>query len=169
MKDPLVRFSVAIGGELLQKFDQYRETHRYPNRSEAVRGLMRAALIEDAVAHEMGDAMGVVTLIYDHHAGRIAERLTELQHLHLNRVVTTTHVHLDARRCLEVILLRGPTRLIRELADSLIGTKGVENGRLVLTSATPIPDRGTGPDPNPDTAHEHRHHEHGPEGHRHAH
>ena len=43
MKDPLVRFSVAIGGELLQKFDQYRETHRYPNRSEAVRGLMRAA------------------------------------------------------------------------------------------------------------------------------
>ena len=54
--------------------------------------------------------MGVVTLIYDHHAGRIAERLTELQHQHLDRVVTTTHVHLDARRCLEVILLRGPAR-----------------------------------------------------------
>ncbi len=41
MKEPLVRFSVAIGGELLRKFDQYREIHRYPNRSEAVRGLMR--------------------------------------------------------------------------------------------------------------------------------
>ena len=52
MKDPLVRFSVAIGGELLQKFDHYRETHRYPNRSEAVRGLMRAALIEEAVADD---------------------------------------------------------------------------------------------------------------------
>ena len=107
MKEPLVRFSVAIGGELLDKFDRYREEHRYPNRSEAVRGLMRAALIEDAVASDDGEAMGVVTLIYDHHAGRVAERLTELQHLHLNRVVTTTHVHLDAWRCLEVILLRG--------------------------------------------------------------
>ena len=83
--------------------------------------------------------MGVVTLIYDHHAGRVAERLTELQHLHLNRVVTTTHVHLDAHRCLEVILLRGPAKIVRELADSLIGTKGVETGRLVLASATPIP------------------------------
>ena len=41
MKDPMVRFSVAIGGELLQRFDQYRELHRHPNRSEAVRGLMR--------------------------------------------------------------------------------------------------------------------------------
>ena len=88
--------------------------------------------------------MGVVTLIYDHHAGRIAERLTELQHLHLDRVVTTTHVHLDAHRCLEVILLRGPARTIRDLADSLIGTKGVETGRLVLASAMPIPDRAPG-------------------------
>ena len=139
MKDTLVRFSVAIGGELLRRFDAYREQHRYPNRSEAVRGLMRAALIEEVVTQDESDAMGVVTLIYDHHAGRISERLTELQHLHLDRVVTTTHVHLDARRCLEVILLRGPAKTVRDLADSLIGTKGVETGRLVLASADPIP------------------------------
>lgn len=151
MKDPLVRFSVAIGGELLQKFDQYREIHQYPNRSEAVRGLMRAALIEDVIKHEQSEAMGVVTLVYDHHASRIAERLTELQHRHLDRVVTTTHVHLDARRCLEVILLRGSAQLIRELADGLIGTKGVETGRLVLTSASPVPERH----------HHNHHHDHG--------
>jgi CopG family transcriptional regulator, nickel-responsive regulator len=155
MKDPLVRFSVAIGGELLQRFDRYRETHRYSNRSAAVRGLMRAALIEDVVAQDASDAMGVVTLIYDHHAGRISERLTELQHLHLSRVVTTTHVHIDSRRCLEVILLRGPTRTVRELADSLIGTKGVETGRLVLTLAAPI----AGHDPG--TPHDPPHHTHG--------
>lgn len=154
MKEPLVRFSVAIGGELLDKFDAYRTEHRYPNRSEAVRGLMRAALIEEAIASDTEEAMGVVTLIYNHHAGRIAERLTELQHLHLAQVVTTTHVHLDSFRCLEVILLRGPTRLVRDLADSLIGTRGVETGRLVLAAAHPI-----------DQIHTHSHahpHPHGP-------
>ena len=67
MKDPLVRFSVAIGGELLRRFDRYRELHRYPNRSEAVRGLMRGALIEETIAQDDSEAMGVVTLIYDHH------------------------------------------------------------------------------------------------------
>ena len=139
MKDSLVRFSVAIGGDLLRRFDAYREQHRYPNRSEAVRGLMRAALIEEAIAHDESETMGVVTLIYDHHAGRVSEKLTELQHLHLNRVVTTTHVHLDARRCLEVVLIRGPARIVRELADGLIGTKGIETGRLVLAAAEPIP------------------------------
>lgn len=156
MKDPLVRFSVAIGGELLRRFDAYREKHRYPNRSEAVRGLMRDALIEDVVHDDDSDSMGVLTLVYDHHAGRIAERLTELQHLHLERVLTTTHVHLDADRCLEVILLRGRTRLVRELADDLIGTKGVETGRLVLASAAPIP----GNDAPGHRHHEHGHHEH---------
>jgi CopG family nickel-responsive transcriptional regulator len=159
VKDPLVRFSVAIGGELLQKFDRYRETHRYPNRSEAVRGLMRAALIEEVVAQDESDTMGVVTLIYDHHAGRVAERLTELQHTHLDRVVTTTHVHLDARRCLEVILLRGAANVVRELADGLIGTKGVETGRLVLASAAAIPERDGGPaHPHGEPGHPHHHH-----------
>ena len=163
VKDPLVRFSVAIGGELLQRFDRFREAHRYPNRSEAVRGLMRAALVDEAVAHDEGEAMGVLTLIYDHHAGRVAERLTELQHEHIDRVLTTTHVHLDAHRCLEVILLRGAAHVVRELADSLIGTKGVETGRLVLASAEPIPDRH-GEHPHP---HHHHHHDHGDEGHHH--
>src|SRR4051794_11705489 len=157
-KDPLVRFSVAIGGELLQRFDEYRESHRYPNRSEAVRGLMRGALIQEAISDDQTEAMGVVTLIYDHHAGRVSDRLTELQHQHLDRVVTTTHVHLDAHRCLEVILLRGTAREVRDLADGLIGTKGVETGRLTLASADSIPDR-----------HGHGHTHHHPHPHEHPH
>jgi CopG family transcriptional regulator, nickel-responsive regulator len=161
-KEPLVRFSVAIGGELLHRFDHYREEHHYPNRSEAVRGLMRAALIEEAVTNDESDAMGVVTLIYDHHAGKVAERLTELQHHHIDRVVTTTHVHLDADRCLEVILLRGTAKTVRELADGLIGTKGVETGRLVLSSAAPLPNRNDGSG----NRHEHTHARH---SHRHPH
>src|SRR5439155_25129042 len=100
-----------------------------------------AALIEEAITQDESEAMGVVTLIYDHHVSRIASRLTDLQHHHLDRVVTTTHVHLDERRCLEVILLRGPAREIRELANDLVGTKGVETGRLVLASAKPVPGR----------------------------
>lgn len=151
-KEPLVRFSVAVGGELLERFDEYCTEHRYANRSEAVRGLMRSALIAETVATDDEPAMGVVTLIYDHHAGPVADRLTELQHDHLEKVVTTTHVHLDHSRCLEVILLRGRAREVRQLADSLIGTKGIEMGKLVLAGAHP-PEAG---------------HTHG-EGHSHSH
>jgi CopG family nickel-responsive transcriptional regulator len=158
-KDPLVRFSVAIGGDLLDRFDRYREEHRYPNRSEAVRGLMRGALIEEAVTRDDEPAMGVVTLIYDHHAGKVAERMTSLQHEHVASVVTTTHVHLDAHRCLEVILLRGTVAEVRHLADGLIGIKGVETGRLVLAAAGPIHDH----------PHDHGHPHSHPHRHSHSH
>jgi CopG family nickel-responsive transcriptional regulator len=160
VKDELVRFSIAIGGELLRRFDDYRAEHRYPNRSEAVRGLMRAALVEEVVAHDDSPTLGVVTLIYDHHAGQVSERLTELQHEHLDRVVTTTHVHLDANRCLEVVLVRGPARVVRALADALIGTKGVETGRVVLAAADPLNGRAGHAHPHThphEHAHEHRH------------
>jgi CopG family transcriptional regulator, nickel-responsive regulator len=167
VKEPLVRFSVAIGGDLLRKFDQYRELHRYPNRSEAVRGLMRDALIEERIAQADSEAMGVVTLIYDHHVGRIARRLTDLQHDHLDRVVTTTHVHLDEQRCLEVILLRGPAHEIRVLADNLIGTKGVETGRLVLASAKPVQENNG--EAGHGHSHSHGHHHDDDEGHDHSH
>jgi CopG family nickel-responsive transcriptional regulator len=109
--------------------------------------------------------MGVVTLIYDHHLSRIARRLTDLQHHHLDQVVTTTHVHLDEHRCLEVILLRGPAREIRGLADDLIGTKGVETGRLVLASAQPVPARN-GANPS---SHQHPHKGRHPHKHPHGH
>jgi len=103
------------------------------------------------------------------HAGRIAERLTDLQHSHLERVVTTTHVHLDERRCLEVILLRGPAGTVRKLADALIGTKGVETGRLVLTAVGSVAHRE-----DSTTGHRHhneqaRPHRHGKRGHDHPH
>jgi CopG family nickel-responsive transcriptional regulator len=127
---------------------------------------MRAALIEEVIDEEESEAMGVVTLIYDHHASRIGDRLTDLQHEHLDRVVTTTHVHLDERRCLEVILLRGPAGQVRKLADDLIGSKGVETGRLVMAAAAPVADRGGKAE-----SHHHGHshtHDHGP-GHVHRH
>jgi CopG family nickel-responsive transcriptional regulator len=151
MKSPLVRFSVAIGGDLLRRFDRYRARHALPNRSEAVRALMRSALIEDTVARDDAEALGVVTLVYDHHASGLAEQLTDIQHDAIRHVVSTTHVHLDARRCLEVVLLRGPACSLRALADRLIGTRGVETGRLVLTAAEPVADH-----PH-DHDHPHRH------------
>src|SRR3954465_11200193 len=87
MKDPLVRFSVAIGGELLRRFDQYREKEGDPNRSEAVRGLMRAALIEEVFGRAESEAMGVVTLLYDPPASRIGARLRDASYEHFDPVV----------------------------------------------------------------------------------
>jgi CopG family nickel-responsive transcriptional regulator len=118
---------------------------------------MRSALIEERIGSDDAEALGVLTLVYDHHKRGVTDRLTELQHQHLDRVVTTTHVHLDATRCLEVILLRGKAGEVRSMADALIGVKGVETGRLVMSSAEPVQGHGHS---HHDHNHDHSSHHH---------
>ena len=57
-----------------------------------------------------------------------------------------------------MILLRGSAGHVRELADKLIGTKGVETGRLVLTAASPVSGHR---ELHAGQKHSHNHHEHG--------
>ncbi len=131
----LVRFGVAMERSLLERFDELvkrRGTAR--NRSEAVRDLVRDALVDAAWESSHEEAVGTVTMVFDHHAAELADKLDSLQHAHHDRVVSTLHVHLDAHNCLEVLVVRGRSSEIRAIADTLLGTKGVKHGKLVMTT-----------------------------------
>lgn len=132
----VVRFSVSTESRLLDRFDALIAEQGYVNRSEAIRDLIRSALVDDALADENSPAVGTVTLVYDHHFSDLSDKLTEHQHTHHESIVSTLHIHLDHHHCLEVIVLRGQAGEIRRLADSLIGTKGVKHGRFVATTAS---------------------------------
>jgi CopG family nickel-responsive transcriptional regulator len=76
-----------------------------------------------------------VTLIYDHHARLLLDKLTEIQHQHHQAIISSLHIHLDHDNCPEVILVRGKSTLIQKLANALIATKGVKHGRFTLTTS----------------------------------
>jgi len=130
----LTRFGISIDDRLLQRFDEMTRQKGYINRSEAIRDLIRAALVEDQWARGEEEIVGTVTLVYDHHTRDLSEKLTEQQHSHHDDIVSTLHVHLDAHHCLEVVVVRGKARDVKRLADELIGTKGVKHGKLVTST-----------------------------------
>lgn len=131
------RFGISIDSDLLESFDRLIGSKGYQNRSEAIRDLIRAALVEDKTAGGQEEMVGTVTMVYNHHVRDLADKLTEQQHQHHQQVVSALHVHLDAHNCLEVLVLKGSSAEINRLADELLGVKGVKHGRLFLTSATP--------------------------------
>jgi CopG family nickel-responsive transcriptional regulator len=131
----LVRFSVSLESELLERFDRYCSDGRFATRSEAVRQLLREKLTDRAWAADAADAAATLTLVYDHHKTHLTDKLLHLQHEHADMVVSTMHVHLDHDTCLEVIVLRGRAGALREMASSLRGLKGVFKGELVLAAA----------------------------------
>ena len=131
----LVRFGVAMDEDLLGRFDELVERRGLAtNRSEAVRDLVRDALVDAQWEDSDEEIVGTVTMVFDHHANDLAEKLDSLQHAHHDKVVSSMHVHLDAHNCLEVIVVRGESGAIRGIAEALLGTKGVKHGKLVTTT-----------------------------------
>jgi CopG family nickel-responsive transcriptional regulator len=134
----LARFGISIDQRLLDNFDQMITEKGYDNRSEAIRDMIRNALVEEQVNRtDDTPTVGTVTLVYDHHTRDLSDRLTGHQHSHHNAIVSTLHVHLDAHNCLEVVVVRGTAVQVKRLADEIIGTKGVKHGKLVLTTSGP--------------------------------
>ena len=135
MAGELVRFSVAMPEDLLVRFDELvARRGLMKNRSEVVRDLVRDALVEDACSIPGMEVMGTLSITYDHHASDVPEKLHDIQHDYFGLIVSTTHVHIDEHRCLEVILLRGETGQVQTVANMILGVKGVKNGHLALTS-----------------------------------
>jgi CopG family transcriptional regulator, nickel-responsive regulator len=130
----LARTALAIDAELLEKFDQWMASHGYTNRSEAVRDLIRSALTEAEWANPTAKVVAVLSVVFDHAARDLAQEVTEIQHKDHHAILCSQHVHLDHHNCLEVILMRGTSRQLRRVADSIVATRGVKAGKLTLLS-----------------------------------
>lgn len=135
MSSELMRFSVAMPEDLLMRFDAFvARRGLMRNRSEVVRDLVRDALIQEEASFPGTEVMGTLTIVFNHHASDVQEKLHAIQHGHFGLIVSTTHVHLDEDNCLEVIILRGEATDVQAIADQILGTKGVKNGGLVTTT-----------------------------------
>ena len=130
----LTRISISLESALLEAFDRHNKDKGYATRSEAIRDLIRDRLIHEEAEHAEGEQVAVVMLVYDHHARELAARLIDKQHHHHDLVVSSLHIHLGERHCLEVSVLRGPSAKVRHLGDELLATKGVLHGEVILTS-----------------------------------
>jgi len=130
----VTRFGVSLDETLLSRFDRMIARKGYANRSEAIRDLIREALVREQWESGTGEAVGTITLVYNHDTRDLADRLTDLQHAHFGSIVSTLHVHLDAHHCLEVLVLRGKAADLKRIADRLIGTRGVKHGTFSATS-----------------------------------
>ena len=129
-----VRFGVSMDAELLAAFDTLLARKGYANRSEAIRDLVRDAIVKTEWETDAKPTVAVLGVVYDHGAAGLATRLTAVGHRYAREVTATLHVHLDARNCLEVLVLRGPAARLRRLADELTTIRGVKHGQLMMTT-----------------------------------
>jgi CopG family transcriptional regulator, nickel-responsive regulator len=130
----LIRFGISMEKDLLGRLDQEIVKRGYPNRSEAIRDLIRNQLVEIDWSQEEEEVAGTITIIYNHHVRGLSDLLLEMQHDHHHMIISVMHVHLEHEHCLEVMVIKGMASEAKELAGRLIGVKGVKHGKLTITS-----------------------------------
>ena len=127
------RIGVSLEADLLRQFDRLIEEKGYTSRSEAIRDLIRDALVQRRWSESDGaeERVAVATLVYDHDSSSLAQKLAHIQHENHRAVVSALHVHMDEHNCLEVLVLRGRARDVVRMGEGLVSTKGVKYGKVV--------------------------------------
>jgi CopG family transcriptional regulator, nickel-responsive regulator len=119
------RVTVTLDDELMAELDRVIESRGYQNRSEAIRDLARAGLKQASIeTGSISNAIGVLSYVFDHEARELSRRLTSTFHDHHNLTVSSLHVHLDDRNCLE------------HFAEHVISERSVRYGHLHIMPAS---------------------------------
>jgi len=126
------RFGVSLEEELLNDLDKIVENQHFPNRSRAIRHL----ITEHKSAQVIGDneqVSGAVVLVYDHRKLRLHSEIASLQHEYSCMALSSQHIHLDNKNCIETIAVKGTAKNVTKLSNKLLAIKGIRHGNMVIT------------------------------------
>ena len=130
------RISLSLPGGLLNRFDELVEERGFESRSQAISEMMSRELDSHAKKNSHIVMTGTIMLVYEHSRGDLKRRLADIQYNYLSEVISSLHVLLESAHTMEVVLVQGKAKKLRQIANELITCKGVKSGSMTLT--TPV-------------------------------
>jgi CopG family nickel-responsive transcriptional regulator len=131
--DGVKRITVSMPDETYQALDRLVQQRGFDNRSQAVSEMIHqhAAQHLEKIGTEV--MAGTLTVVYDESKSALLRDLSRIFREHIAEVISSQHVLLEDDHVLEVILMQGPARTLREIANKLVTCKGVKTAQLTLT------------------------------------
>ena len=125
---------MSLPKEVLTEFDEVLEKRGYNSRSKGIRDALKDYILRYQWMNEMeGERIGILAVIYDHGYTGVMEDLTDIQHDFREYISAVMHIHMTEKYCLEVIVVNGDIKHIRELAENIQKLKGVEHAKLTTS------------------------------------
>ena len=69
----------------------------------------------------------------DTQSNDVGVKMNDIQHEFYKEILSAQHFHLDHDNCLEIIAVKGNANRLTDLANKLIGLKGIIHGKLVTS------------------------------------
>ena len=132
---PVSRISMSLPEELLGELDRMVAQRGFDSRSQAISDMLHQFLVEHKRQRSDELMVGTVTLFYDNSVAGLQKQLANLQHRHIDEVISSLHVHLVHNQTMEVILVQGPVKTLQRIADEMISRRGVISGKMHLVAS----------------------------------
>ena len=128
------RFGVSLDEELLIALDEFVADNQFANRSQAIRHLIEKNLTEEKWKCD-NIVAGAVVLVFNNQKREILKKSSEIQFEYNDVILSVQGFYLNEINYLEIIAVKGPSKRLTEVSEKLIGIKGIEHGKLVMTKA----------------------------------
>ena len=127
--------SLSLPSELLEQLDTILGEDRCATRSEVVRQAVRMYLTQyNELKKIKGSVIATITVLYDKTCEN--KELFRLQHEFDDMITAYLHSHLSETDCLEVMVIKGPSKRLKGLIDGLKANKLVKQIKFSIMSVT---------------------------------
>lgn len=131
--DGLKRMTVSMPEDTFIALERLVQERGFDSRSQAI-----AEMIHQHAAQHLGKVgtevmAGTLTLVYDESKSALLRDLSRIFREHITEVISSQHTLLEDDHVLEVILMQGPARTLRDITNKLVTCKGVKTAHLTLT------------------------------------
>lgn len=130
----VTRFGVSLDEELLEALDRYVDDNQFANRSRAIRHLIEKNLVEEKWKCD-NIVAGAVVLVFRNEKKDILRKSSEIQTAYKDVVLSSQGFFLSDTGYLQIIAVKGPSKTLTEISEKLIGIKGIDHGKLVMSKA----------------------------------
>ncbi len=128
------RVSISLSNDIYTSLDRITEQRGFKSRSQAISEMVAQNAM--VCAHELGDEVvaGTITLVYDESRPGLLGKISEIERIHIDEVISTQHVLLEDNHVLEVILVQGAAKQLTKIKDKVASCKGVKSCHLTLST-----------------------------------
>lgn len=129
------RISVSLPENLALQFDQMVDEKGYESRSRAMADMIHQQLVEHR--QDVGEEImaGTINLIYDYSVPGLQRQLSDLMHEFIDEVISVLNVNLEQKKTMAVILVQGPVKKLKLIANKMKTCRGVISGKLLMSAA----------------------------------
>jgi CopG family nickel-responsive transcriptional regulator len=126
------RVTITLTDEILAELDRFMAQSHAQNRSEAIRDLVRRALLTRPDAPAAAPCLGILSFTVDQSIRNLGARLSQRRLNEHDQTLAALSVPLDHTTSLEIEVTRGTVGSVTTAAEAQFLERGVAHGALAL-------------------------------------